>query len=88
MRRMIWYSHAKQRLNERGLDAKLVLVALQDPDQVISKGKIKIIHKRYRETSQSKEYLLRIFVEVVGEDWVIRSAYRTSKVTKYWRARL
>ena len=35
MRRIIWYSHAKERLIERGITAQIVLAALQDPDQVI-----------------------------------------------------
>ena len=87
MRRIIWYSHAKERLIERGITAQIVLAALQDPDQVIPKGKIKIIHKRYQDSLHRKEYLLRIFVEVVGVDWVIRTVYRTSKIAKYWEGK-
>ncbi len=83
MRQIKWHSHAEQRLEERGIDIKLAQAALRNPDVIIPKGKMKIIHKRYYDSQRNKEYLLRIFVEVHNGDWIVRSVYRTSKIVKY-----
>ena len=85
MKSIRWWPHARERLVERGIDIKLVRSALEKPDQIITMGKQKIIHKLYQETSCHKEYLLRVFIEDFEEEQVIRTVYRTSKVSKYWR---
>ena len=85
MKSIRWWPHARERLVERGIDIKLVRSALEKPDQIITMGKQKIIHKLYQETSRHKEYLLRVFIEDFEEEQVIRTVYRTSKVSKYWR---
>ena len=89
MKQIRWWPHARERLIERGIDVKLVQAALEHPDQVvISTGGRKIIHKRYREGHSHKEYLLRIFAEEHQVEWIIRTVYRTSKISKYWRDEL
>jgi len=86
MKHVKWWLHARQRLIERGIDIKLVQAALSEPDQVIPTGRHKIIHKLYRDPHRrNKEYLLRIFVEEHAEFHIVRSVYRTSKISKYWR---
>ena len=88
MKTIKWHNHARVRLIERDLDTKLVQNSLAEPDQIIGKGLYKIIHKRYKDSHNSKEYLLRIFVEDHQGEWVILSAYRTSKIEKYWRDKI
>lgn len=85
MKRIRWWPHARERLLERGIDEKLVQAALEQPDQIILLGRRKIIHKRYHDLRRHKEYLLRIFIEEHTEEQVIRTVYRTSKISKYWR---
>jgi hypothetical protein len=86
MKQIRWWPHARERLAERGIDTKLVQAALEQPDQVILSGRQKVIHKRYHHPHRhKKEYLLRIFVEEHSEGQIIRTVYRTSKITKYWR---
>jgi len=85
MKEIRWWSHARVRLVERGIDVKLVQAALEQPDQTILTGRRKIVHKRYHNSRCHKEYLLRVFIEEDAQGQVIRSVYRTSKITKYWR---
>lgn len=85
MKQIKWWPHARERLVEREIDLKLVQAALKQPDQVILLGGRKIIHKRYHDSRRHKEYLLRVFIEEYAEEQVIRTVYRTSKISKYWR---
>ena len=88
MKQIRWRPHARERLVERGIDIKLVQEALTRPDQIISRGRQKIIHKRYYDFHCRKEYLLRVFIEEHVEERMIRTVYRTSKIAKYWRDKL
>ncbi|MBU1125433.1 MAG: DUF4258 domain-containing protein [Candidatus Omnitrophica bacterium] len=85
VRSITWLRHARDRLAERGIDEAIVLEALKKPDQVIHSAGQKIIHKAYRDSQSQKEYLLRIFVDEYAGTQVIRTVYRTSKISKYWR---
>ncbi len=69
----------------RSIDSKIVLLTIREPEQVLNKGKFKILHRRYYETGQRKHYLLRLFVEETAVEIIIYTVYRTSKIDKYWR---
>lgn len=34
---------------------------------------------------EGKTYLVRAIVDLIGEELVVVTAYRTSKIEKYWR---
>ena len=80
-----WLSHARERLHERGLNEQLVDEAIRAPQQVCGRGPQKVFQKRYVDPVRQKEYLLRVFVEIRKGKVIVRSAYRTSKISKYWR---
>ncbi len=86
MKKIFWHGHAKQRLLERSIDSKIVLLAIREPEQVLPKGKLKVLHRRYYETGHRKHYLLRVFIEEGAHEIVVYSVYKTSKIDKYWRA--
>jgi Domain of unknown function (DUF4258) len=76
--------HAVRELRRRGLDK-------QDLDDVLKNPGQRLEVRRGRVVLQSKtqeggtEYLLRIFVDIDRNPAEIVTAYRTSKVSKYWR---
>lgn len=76
--------HAVRELGRRGLDK-------QDLDDVLKNPGQRLEVRRGRVVLQSKtqeggtEYLLRIFVDIDRNPAEIVTAYRTSKVSKYWR---
>jgi len=76
--------HAVRELGRRGLDK-------QDLDDVLKNPGHRLEVRRGRVVLQSKtqeggtEYLLRIFVDIDRNPAEIVTAYRTSKVSKYWR---
>lgn len=85
MKKISWHGHAKQRLWERSIDSKIVLLTIREPEQVFTKGKFKVLHRRYYEIGHRKHYLLRVFIEESIHEIVVYSVYKTSKIDKYWR---
>ena len=85
MKKVSWHGHAKQRLLERSIDSKIVLLTIKEPEQTFTKGKFKVLHRRYYETGHRKHYLLRVFVDEGAREIIVYSVYKTSKIGKYWR---
>ncbi|NSW84645.1 MAG: DUF4258 domain-containing protein [Syntrophothermus sp.] len=77
-------AHAEKQLVVRRLSKDLVLEALFAPDQVIQQETGISIYQR-RDTGDGKEYLVRVVVRLEGSTQVVLTAYRTSKIQKYWR---
>ncbi|MDH7577530.1 MAG: DUF4258 domain-containing protein [Bacillota bacterium] len=77
-------AHAEKQLVVRRLSKDLVLEALFALDQVIQQETgISIYQRRY--TGDGKEYLVQVVVRLEGSTQVVLTAYRTSKIQKYWR---
>ena len=80
-------AHAERQLVERGLSKDSVLEVLVTPGQVIQQeAGISVFQQRYAEGG--KEYLIRVAARLEGSTWVVLTAYKTSKVQKYWRDNL
>ncbi len=84
-KRIRFAAYAEEQIRERGLSEEAVTRAIQEPEQVVEgeRASRKIAQKRLREAG--KEYLLRVVYEEDGEEITVGTAYRTSKVSKYWR---
>ncbi len=80
-----FFPHAEERRKERKINKDLVKEAILHPDEVISRGKTMIVHKKYFNSYKKKEYLLRVFLEEKESKKVVVSLYRTSKISKYFR---
>jgi hypothetical protein len=71
-------------LRRRGLEEAIVRQVLAHPEQ-------RIVVRSGREVAQSRielagrRYLLRVFVDVDRSPAEVVTAYRTSKIEKYWR---
>ena len=73
-------------MERRGISEEEVSSVLRAPEQTEEQRPGRCIYqKRVSGPSEDKAYLLRIFVDVDRDPAEVVSAYRTSKVGKYWR---
>ena len=76
--------HAAMEMERRNISPELVREVLEKPEQ-------RLVVREGREVFQSrkwingKRYLIRVFVEVDRRPAEVVTAYRTSRITKYWR---
>ncbi len=76
--------HAAMEMDRRNISPELVREVLEKLEQ-------RLVVREGREVFQSrkwikgKRYLIRIFVEVDRSPAEVVTAYRTSRITKYWR---
>ena len=75
--------HAADEMRRRGIDASLVRKVLTAPEQrlAVRLGRV-MLQSRFE--IEGKWYLIRVFVDVDREPAEIVTAYRTSKIDKYW----
>jgi len=80
----VFTPHAVFELDRRGIDEALVRRVLQAPDQrdVIRPGR-NVFQSRVE--IEGRMYLVRVFVDVDRDPAEVVTAYRTSKIDKYWR---
>ncbi len=74
--------HARRQLGERGLAEEAVAGVAESPEQVLVAGARRIAQSRFGEGAD--QYLLRVVCEEAEETITVVTAYRTSKVSKYW----
>ena len=80
--------HARRQLERRGLEEAKVLAVATDPEQTVDleRGR-EVRQSRVKGPGEAAPYLVRVVVEVLPEETVVVTAYRTSKIGKYWRLR-
>ncbi|MCY4074774.1 MAG: DUF4258 domain-containing protein [Acidobacteria bacterium] len=78
--------HARVQMERRGLTVEVVRRVLAEPGQrhVVRRGRV-VVQSRLGLGTAQKEYLVRVFVDVDRRPPTVVTAYRTSKVDKYWR---
>jgi hypothetical protein len=76
--------HALQEMRRRGISPDLVKSVLRSPQQreSVRTGR-DVLQARVRE--QGKEYLIRVFIDIDRTPAEVVTAYKTSKIPKYWR---
>jgi hypothetical protein len=77
--------HATMEIERRGLSTETIDSVLKNPEQrlEVRPGRV-ILQSRVPESGS--EYLVRVFVDIDRTPAEVVTAYRTSKVLKYWRA--
>ena len=75
--------HALSQLRSRGLDEMLIASVILSPEQrlALRPGR-QVLQSRLE--IDAKRYLVRVIVDVDREPAEIVTAYRTSKIAKYW----
>ena len=77
--------HAAFELERRGILLEQVQEVLRKPEQklIVRKGR-QVLQSRV--VHEGKQYLIRVFVDVDRKPVEVVTAYRTSKLEKYWRS--
>jgi hypothetical protein len=78
--------HAAFEIKRRGLSEKIVRQVLNAPEQryQVRAGR-DILQSRVSLDTSGKVYLVRVFVDIDRQLPEVVTAYRTSKIDKYWR---
>lgn len=84
---IIFTGHAEKQLGERGISKNAVVDVVRGPGQVIPQQEgIIMLQSVYYE--HNKRYILRVAVKRENNGLLVLTAYRTSKIAKYWRGDL
>jgi hypothetical protein len=80
--------HAEWEMTRRGIPLELVQAVMDNPEQrlVDDSRTGRWIHQSQLRFEDGKMYLLRVVVDEDEQPAVIVTAYRTSKIEKYWSA--
>ena len=80
--------HAEWEMARRGIPLALVEAVMEHPEQrlVDESGTGRWIYQSRLRFGDGKMYLLRVVVDEEEEPPAIITAYRTSKIEKYWSA--
>jgi len=77
-------THAQEEIERRRIPQEWVESVLEKPDQVVlERGALKACQSK-REIS-GKMFLLRVIVDDGADPAVVVTAYRTTKIEKYWK---
>lgn len=78
--------HAAFQIRRRGLNEETIWSGLSAPEQELEvrQGRAGFQSRRTL-GAPSKTYLVRVFVDVDRRPAEVVTAYRTSKISKYWR---
>ncbi|KAA9354079.1 DUF4258 domain-containing protein [Larkinella humicola] len=74
--------HAIEQMSLRGISLEVVNTILENPDKIIPDGIGQVIYQSTVLLS-GKNYLVRIFVNSEKTPNLVKTVYRTSKLSKY-----
>ena len=79
-------SHASYELSRRGLSEDTIRAILAAPEQgfELRPGRM-VLQSKISSGQPSKAFLIRVFVDIDRTPAEVVTAYRTSKIGKYWR---
>ena len=78
--------HARDEMARRQITEAEVSAVLSAPEQIDEVGEGRAVYQSRAETGEPpKTYLLRVFVDIDREPPEVVTAYRTSRLDKYWR---
>lgn len=80
----IFSNHALQELQRRGLQRNMVESVLNNPQQILEEKEGRKAYQSQVDFGVGKIYLVRVIVADNIDPAVVITAYRTSKITKYW----
>ena len=83
---IVFSNHAILEINRRKIKIEDVERLINNPPQKIPSKKNRIIIQgKYHDKDHNKEMLLRIIGEELEGSFYVITAYRTSKIEKYWK---
>ena len=81
-------SHARRQAERRGIPEDVLLAVASEPEQVLrSRANREVRQSRILFVGRDEPYLVRVIVDLVADDELIVTCYRTSRLAKYWSRR-
>ena len=78
--------HARLEMDRRQIDEATVRAIVANPEQVVKTGRGRWIYQsRLRQGDARKMYIVRVIVDLGPSPPEVVTAYRSSKIEKYWR---
>lgn len=82
----IFTDHARLEILRRGLSKEMVRAILLAPEQRVEvRPGRDVLQSKISSGQPGKAFLIRVFVDVDRRPAEVVTAYRTSKIEKYWR---
>jgi hypothetical protein len=85
MKQINYTAHALEEMQRRGISQEQVEAAYLQPEQILPGRNQRMIYQSRMNLDGEKPYLLRVFIDEMTTPPVVVTAYRTSKIEKYWR---
>ena len=77
--------HAYFEMQRRGISKKIIQSILTNPDQIVEIRQGRSVYQsKVQFDASNKMYLIRVFIDIDREPPEVVTAYRTSKIEKYW----
>ena len=80
----VFSRHAREEIARRAIPMGIIVDVLRNPGQAIALTSSRRVFQS-RVTIADKSYLVRVIVDVRDRAQLVVTAYRTSKLGKYWR---
>ena len=78
--------HAQEEMERRAIPLPLLETVLQHPQQIVLERGGKKAYQSQLDFGGDKRFLLRAIVDDNIDPPIVVTVYRTSKISKYWRA--
>jgi hypothetical protein len=82
---LMFTEHALKEMKRRGLDESIVRLVVAEPEQELMIRPGRFVLQSRINMEKEKFYLVRVFVDADREPQEVVTAYRTSKISKYWK---
>jgi len=77
--------HASEEIERRGIPFSVVERVMTQPDQVVLTYGARTVFQSLVDFPEGRAYLVRVVVDDAADPPIVITAYRTTKVAKYWR---
>ncbi len=77
-------SHARFEMQRRRIRVSEIIRTIRNPDQVLPLVKERKIYQSL--IGSARRFLLRVVVKEAARAYHVVTAYKTSKISKYWRS--
>ena len=77
--------HAEEELLRRGISREIADTVLRNPEQIVAERVPRRAYQSRVDFGGGRFFLVRLIVDDTANPAVVVTAYRTSKIDKYWR---
>jgi hypothetical protein len=77
--------HAREEMERRSISLPLLESVMDDPQQIVVERENLKAYQSVVDIAEKGSFLRRIIVDDAAEPPMVVTAYKTSKISKYWR---